>query len=408
MSTRARTIRIIVGAVSVFVLVTGFSAVRFVLAHPGYSVQQNVATWARNKGMGAVVDRLEMWLHDTAPAAAPAASLALVDPTDTSVVDTTVPATTTTESTTTTSTTVPGPTTTLDPSIVTTTTSTTIPPPTDITPVLEPALKGEGEWKVLFSLGKKKRPVVWGMSIRPFTTYGSVVATAAVFDQSRLHAAMFNGSDVPGGGPWNNADRVPDRAMRSLIAAFNGGFRFEHDPGGYVTEGITVREMKKGYATIGIDTNGVLHVGVWGDDMHKNDGWVSLRQNLPPLVRGGKSVYKDYKWTDWGTDFGDKMYTYRSGICTRTDGSVMYLSAGDVNIDMFASVMVQFGCATGMELDINGNWPHFSTYSNFGGLTRYGRPLDVRMGNPQRFVKGYDKDFFALFDPKSLPEGVLK
>ena len=174
-----------------------------------------------------------------------------------------------------------------------------------------------------------------------------------------------------GGGPWNNADRVPDRAMRSLIAAFNGGFRFEHDPGGYVTEGITVREMKKGYATIGIDANGVLHVGVWGDDMHKNDGWVSLRQNLPPLVRGGMSVYKDYKWTDWGTDFGDKMYTYRSGICTRTDGSVMYLSAGDVNIDMFASVMVQFGCATGMELDINGNWPHFSTYSNFGGLTRY-------------------------------------
>ena len=149
--------------------------------------------------------------------------------------------------------------------------------------MLEPALKGEGEWKVLFSLGKKKRPVVWGMSIRPFTTYGSVVATAAVFDQSRLHAAMFNGSDVPGGGPWINADRVPDRAMRSLIAAFNGGFRFEHDPGGYVTEGVTVREMKKGYATIGIDANGVLHVGVWGDDMHKNDGWVSLRQNLPPV-----------------------------------------------------------------------------------------------------------------------------
>ena len=41
-------------------------------------------------------------------------------------------------------------------------------------------------------------------------------------------------------------------------------------------------------------------------------------------------------------------------------------------------------------------------------LARYGRPLDVRMGNPQRFVKGYDKDFFALFDPKTLPEGVLK
>lgn len=408
MSPRARIIRIIAGGVALFMVVTGFSVTRFVLAHPGYGIQQNVATWARNKGMGVVVDKLEVWLHDTAPAAAPAASLALVDPTDTTAVGTSVPATTTTVGTTTTTSTVPGPTTTVDPSIVTTTTTSTIPPPTDVDPVLAPALKGEGEWKVLFTLGKKKRPVVWGMSIRPFASYGSVVATAAVFDQSRLRAAMFNGSDVPGGGPWTNEARVPDEALRSLVAAFNGGFRFEHDPGGYVTEGVTVQKMKKGYATIGIKGDGVLHVGVWGDDMHRNEGWVSLRQNLPPLVRDGRSVHKDYKWTDWGTDFGDKMYTYRSGLCRRTDGSTMFLSAGDVNIDMFARVMIQFGCSTGMELDINGNWPHFSTYSNFGARTRYGRPLDVRMGNPQRFLKGYDKDFFALFDPRTLPDGVLK
>ena len=60
-----------------------------------------------------------------------------------------------------------------------------------------------------------------------------------------------------------------------------------------------------------------------------------------------------------------------------------------------------------MQLDINGNWPHFSTYSNFGAGSRYGKPLDVRMGDPQRFLKGYDKDFFALFDPKSLPDGAV-
>jgi hypothetical protein len=29
------------------------------------------------------------------------------------------------------------------------------------------------------------------------------------------------------------------------------------------------------------------------------------------------------------------------------------------------------------------------------------------MGDPQRFIKGYDKDFFALFDPKSLPDGAV-
>lgn len=416
MPPRTRLLRLVLGVVLVFMAVTGFSLVRHVLAHPGYGFQQNVATWARNKGMGRVVDWLESVVQNDPPAAAPAGSLALTDTPDTSLpddinipVDTGLPASTTVPSTTvpvtTTSTLAPAPT---IPGETTTTTSSTIPPPANVVPVITPALRNEGNWKVLFTLGKsKKRAVVWGMSIRPFAEYGSVVATAAVFDQTRLRAAMFNGSDIPGGGPWMNYEKVPDAAVRSLIAAFNGGFRFEHDPGGYVTEGITVRKMKKGFATIGIDADGIMHVGVWGDDMRTADGWVSLRQNLPPLVHRGRLTWQDHKWTDWGADFGDKMYTYRSGLCRRTDGSTMFAAANDVNIELFARMMLQLGCDTAMELDINGNWPHFSTYSNFGSRTRYGRPLDVRMGDPQRFLKGYDKDFFALFDPKSLPDGAL-
>ena len=410
MLPRSRTARVVLGAVLFAVVLTGFSVVRYVLAHPNYGVQQNVATWARNKGLGFAVDRLEMWLHNDAPSAAPAASLALVDSPDTTVAPVTTVAETTTSTgptTTTTSTT----TTVLPPAPgeTTTTTTTSVPPPADIAPVISPALRGEGQWKVLFSLGKKsKRPVVWAMSTRPFTEYGSVVATAAVFDQTQLRAALFNGGDVPGGGPWVNSRRIPDRALRSLVAAFNGGFRFEHDPGGYVTEGVEVKPMKRGYATIGINADGVLRVGVWGLDMKRADGWVSLRQNLPPLVTDGRITYTDWKWTDWGTDYGNKMYTFRSGLCRRTDGSTMFMSAGDVNIDMFARMMLDLGCATGMELDINGNWPHFSTYSGFGTDNRYGRTLDKRMGDPLRFINGYEKDFIALFDPRSLPKDLLK
>lgn len=410
MRPRSRVLRALLAVTVLAVVVTGFSVTRYVVTHPGYSLQQNVATWARNKGLGAVVDRLELWLHSDAPSTAPAVSLALEPAAVDTVPATTVPAsTTTTVPATTTSTTVaapvaPGETTT---TVQTTTTTSTVPPPSDVAPVITPALRGEGQWKVLFTLGRKKVPVVWGMSVRPFATYGSVVATAAVFDQTRLRAAMFNGSDVPGGGPWTNSKKVPAAGLRSIVAAFNGGFRFEHDPGGYVTEGVTVRKMKRGLATVGIDRNGMMTVGVWGDDMRSASSWLSLRQNLPPLVHEGRVTWQDYKWTDWGTDFGDKVYTYRSGLCRRADGSLMYVSAGDVNIDLFARMMLQFGCDTAMQLDINGNWPHFSTYSNFGARSRYGKPLDVRMGDPQRFLKGYDKDFFALFDPRSIPDGAV-
>ena len=417
MPLRRRITRIVLVAVALFAVMTAFSLGRYVLAHPNYGLQQNVATWARNNGLGFAVDKLEVWLHSSAPESAPAVSLALDESPDTTPPSSTVPETTTTESSTTTTTTVPVATTTVPlapgettTTVATTTTTTTLPPPVDIAPVITPALKGEGKWKVLFELGRKKnkRPVLWAMSTRPFEDYGSVVATAAVFDQSRLRAAMFNGSEVPGGGPWVNSKKIPDRALRSLIAAFNGGFRFEHDPGGYVTEGRTVRKMKKGYATIGIDAQGILHVGVWGRDMDKNGGWVSLRQNLPPLVTGGRITYTDWKWTDWGTDYGNKMYTFRSGLCRRTDGTTMFMSAGNVNIDMFARMMLEFGCDTGMELDINGNWPHFSTYTGFGTANRYGRTLDTRMGDPLRYLNGYEKDFFALFDPRTLPKDALR
>ena len=387
MSTRSRIVRGVLAALALTALVTGFSVTRFVLAHPNYGLQQNVATWARNKGLGFAVDRMEMWMHSSAPEAAPAASLALDDSPDTTFPATTSPATTVPETSTsttwpewTTVPTIPGETTTTVPGEIVT--------PADIAPVISPALKGEGQWRVLFTLGKsKKQPVVWAMSTRPFAQYGS---------------------DVPGGGPWVNSEKIPRKALKSVVAAFNGGFRFEHKPGGYVTEGIEVRKMVKGNATIGIDANHVMHVGVWGDDMHRNDGWVSLRQNLPPLVKDGKVTWSDYKWTDWGTDYGDKMYTYRSGLCARTDGSLMFVSVGDVNIDLLAKAMLQFGCRTGMELDINGNWPHFSTYSGFGTTNRYGRTLDTRMGDPLRFINGYEKDFFALFDPKMLPAGLLR
>ena len=50
-----------------FSLITTFSVTRYVLAHPNEPLQQNIASWARNKGMGAIVDQLEVWLHNEPP-----------------------------------------------------------------------------------------------------------------------------------------------------------------------------------------------------------------------------------------------------------------------------------------------------------------------------------------------------
>ena len=442
--TRRLFLRVIGFLVAVFFLVVAVSVTQYVRAHPRDPLQQNIASWARENKLGSVVDKLEAWLHNDPPAVAPADSLALAitpitdaptqtsttfndlpdEPsTTTSVPDivtplqirptvattscpidntvATVVTSTTTSTTTTTTSTIPGAMTT------TTTTTTTIPAkPADLSSQLIPALPGEGEWQAVMRV--RTKPIVYATSIRPLWCFGSVVATMATFDPTRVRTAMFNGTEMPGGKGWKNGSKIRGSALRSLIASFNGGFRFEHQPGGYVTEGKTVRKMRKGYATLAISKDGVSTIGIWGDTITDDGSWASLRQNLPPLVHNGKSVYANYPKVDWGNDFGNKVYNFRSAICLRTDGLMMFVAVGKVNIGMLADTLLVLGCKTGMELDINGQWPYFSVYSDFGKATRWGEIIDNRMGDPNRHLNGSTKDFFALFDPETLPAGAVK
>ena len=443
--TRRLFLRVLGGIIALLFFVVAISITQYVRAHPRDPLQQNIASWARENKLGPVVDQLEAWLHNDPPAVAPADSLALAitpvtdAPTQTSTTLTpssaqsstttsvpdiitplqirptvatsscpientvaTVVTSTTTSTTTTTTSTVPGAVAT-----TTTTTTTTIPAkPADLSSQLIPALAGEGEWQAVMRV--RTKPIVYATSIRPLWCFGSVVATMATFDPTRVRTAMFNGTEMPGGKGWKNGSKIRGSALRSLIASFNGGFRFEHQPGGYVTEGKTVRKMRKGYATLAISKDGVSTIGIWGDTITDDGSWASLRQNLPPLVHNGKSVYANYPKVDWGNDFGNKVYNFRSAVCLRTDGLMMFVAVGKVNIGMLADTLVVLGCKTGMELDINGEWPYFAVYSDFGKPIRWGKIIDNRMGDPNRHLNGSTKDFFALFDPETLSAGAVK
>ena len=440
--TRRLFLRVIGGLAAVFLLVVAFSITQYVRAHPRDPLQQNIASWARENKLGPVVDQLEAWLHNDPPAVAPADSLALAIIPDTAAQTSTTLATTPNQSSTstsapekikslqirptaatsscpldntvatvvtstTTSTTTTSTTTVPVSETSTTTTSTTIPSkPEDLSSQLLPALPGEGKWQAVMRV--RTKPIVYATSIRPLWCFGSVVATMATFDPTRVRTAMFNGTEMPGGKGWKNGSKIRGTALRSLIASFNGGFRFEHEPGGYVTEGKTVRKLRKGYATLAISKDGISTVGIWGDTITDDGSWATLRQNLPPLVHNGKSVYANYPKVDWGNDFGNKVYNFRSAICLRTDGLMMFVAVGKVNIGMLADTLLVLGCKTGMELDINGQWPYFAVYSDFGKATRWGEIIDNRMGDPNRHLNGSTKDFFALFDPETLPTGAVK
>jgi len=284
--------------------------------------------------------------------------------------------------------------------------------PSRLPPVVLPAWRNEGTWILMAST--TAGPAIWATSLRPFREQPAVVASFAVFDQYRLHAALFNGSQTPGGGPWVNGPTVTRAALAALVATFNGGFLFKDIKGGYLTEGRVVKPLLKGEATIGIDANGRMAMGVYGVDLTNDGRWVSLRQNLPLIVDGGVDVVNAAREPGvtsvyWGADVHNVKLDLRSALCQRPDGLLMYAVVGKVDIHGLARAIVAAGCRRGMELDMNGNWPQFSTLHAVPGRVGHPLALDGRMNDLNRFLTaGSRKDFFALFDPAVLGPGLVR
>jgi hypothetical protein len=207
---------------------------------------------------------------------------------------------------------------------------------------------------------------------------------------------LHNGTELPGGS-WTAGSRLDLSVGSGAIAAFNGGFRFEHIAGGYVTEGVVVRPLADGEAAIAINSRGELAIGVWGRDLTADGDWVSVRQSLRPIVDGGVNQARGTWQEQWGVDYGNVTYVFRSAVCLKADGELLYAVAGDVDAALMADVMISFGCELAMQLDINGNWPQFAMVTDVETGTPTVTLVDARMSNTGSYINGAKKDFIGIY-----------
>ena len=371
-------LRGVVTALGVFLALVAWSYGSFVIRSDDGDFTQRSANWARNHHLGMFVDKMEQWRYSKPPSTKPAEELDLAA--STISVATTVP-----------------PSTTIAPELSV--------EPENLTPVVTPALPDEGVWKPIATTSDGK-VVAWATSIRPLPDHASVVATFVTIDQESLTAGLFNGYELPGGS-WINDSHLRGNQINSVIATFNGGFRFEHFRGGYFTEGKMLKELKDGEATFAISNEGKVLIGQYGRDMTNDGTWKTLRQNLPLVVDGGKDNVANNPGVYWGTDYHDTIYVLRSAVCQAKSGAVIYAIAGDVDINLLSQTLIIGGCERAMELDINGNWPRLITYTNLGSRDRKGILVDNRMETPDRYLLDSRKDYFAFFDPALLQPGDI-
>jgi hypothetical protein len=280
-----------------------------------------------------------------------------------------------------------------------------LPTPARLAAFAQPALFGEGTWKPVGRL-VKGIPAVYETFLRPDAVHTSVVDGIAWLDTKLLSATLYSGSYIPGGGPYRYTAPIEPGAARSLVAAFNAGFRMQDANGGYYTQGKTVIPLRLGAASFVIYRNGTATVGAWGSDITMTPDVAAVRQNLSLLVDNGKPVpgLNANDTTLWGTTLGNQVYVSRSGVGVTRDGALVYVGGPSLNITDLANLLVRAGAVRAMELDINTDWVNFATFapSTSSGLASPANgsdllPLADMAGPASRyFVSWWARDFITM------------
>jgi hypothetical protein len=277
-------------------------------------------------------------------------------------------------------------------------------PPAPIVPVVSsPPVAGEGQWSPAGRL-VHGMPAVYETMLRPSAIHTSYVVGVAWMDTKLLHATLYSGSLIPGGGPWTHTAPVSPTDATSLVAAFNAGFLMSDANGGYYTDGKTVDPLRVGAASFVAYKDGSSTVGQWGRDVSMSPDVVSVRQNLDLLVDNGQVVPGAYNASssDWGATLGNALYVWRSGLGVTADGALVYVGGPGLDIVDLANLLVRAGAVRAMELDINTDWVNFSTYqpATPAGLASAANGTELlsgMTGTPARYFESWwARDFITM------------
>jgi hypothetical protein len=278
-----------------------------------------------------------------------------------------------------------------------------LPAPASVKPLASPAIPGEGEWH---PAGRKVRGLtaVYETFLRPDPVHTSTVVGIAWMDSKLLKMSLYSGSTIPGGGPYPHTAPILSTAAKTLVAAFNAGFRMVDAYGGYYTDGRVEVPLRTGAASMVIYRDGSADVVKWGGPASLTSNVVGVRQNLDLLVNDGKPVagLNANDTSQWGFTLGNQVYVWRSGVGITANGALIYVGGPGLNITTLADLLVRAGAVRGMELDINTDWVSYATFSP--GRSRAAATaangtnlLSTMAGSPARyFASWWTRDFFTM------------
>jgi hypothetical protein len=261
--------------------------------------------------------------------------------------------------------------------------------PAAITPVIRPALSGEGVWH---AVGRRIGGVypIRATVFRSERDYPRIVTYAAWIDHSLTQFALYPGRTEPPQGSPRGPMMVPDGQRGRLLAVFNSAFKYKDGHGGFAVNGRVYSPFTAGLSTLVGYNDGRVDIVKWpGGNPPANVAFA--RQNLPMIVDNGKANPDlNTNGAQWGWTLGNSIRVWRSGVGVDGHGNLIYVAAPSQTVMSLASALIRAGAVRALEFDINVYWPTFNYYrrpdaqspvkflpnSQHPGLTRYLTPDD--------------------------------
>ena len=220
-------------------------------------------------------------------------------------------------------------------------------------------------------------------------------AYVAWIDHTTTRLALYPGLQEPPTASLRGPGEVPHAERWRLLATFNGGFKSGAGPGGFLVNGRVDEPLRKGYGTLVAYRDGSVDILDWRGRIAPGM-LVLARQNLPPLVWGGRPTARASQNWLWGTTLGGGAAVWRTAVGVTRRGDLVYAAAAGQTASSLAALMIQIGAVRAIELDINPQWPSFIGYGRRGGRD----PVKL-VPNPQqsayRYLTPDNRDFFALY-----------
>jgi hypothetical protein len=272
-------------------------------------------------------------------------------------------------------------------------TKTVDPPTTDTVPPSVPTLDQLGWTPVSYG--------ILGIAVDQTTITnadGSQI-TVARFHAGQVRFALHVGSqDPPSGGADLAVDSGPSVSSTErplLLAAFNGGFKIASGSGGFEVDNQVLNPLLVGRASFVIDSDGRGQVGVWGAGLPApGERVLSVRQNLLPLVSGGKLSPDIADVGAWGATIAHATVVARSSLGEDAQGNILYAaSMSALPVDL-GQALIAAGAVTAMQLDINPEWVQLALTPNAGGPLAAAVPGQNRPAD--QYLAGWTRDFITV------------